>query len=93
MLLVDEPESSFDNMFLMSDVNELLKCIAESMPVVVVTHNSTIGATVAAQYVLYAQKKVTQQGAVHRLFTNYRSNVVFGERCSGDDFGLNCNGV
>src|SRR5438034_7706881 len=42
ILLVDEPESSFDNLFLNSNVNQILKDISEAMPVVVVTHNSTV---------------------------------------------------
>jgi ABC-type polar amino acid transport system ATPase subunit len=41
--IVDEPESSFDNLFLKSDVCKILKGISETMPVVVVTHNSTVG--------------------------------------------------
>ena len=40
LLLIDEPESSFDNLFLRSDVNQLIKDIAKTMPVAVVTHNS-----------------------------------------------------
>ncbi len=43
MLLIDEPESSFDNIFLKEDVNSLLKEFSQEMPVVIVTHNSTIG--------------------------------------------------
>lgn len=57
ILLIDEPESSFDNMFLKSDVNTLIKEISRTMPVVVVTHNSTVGASIGADYILYTWKE------------------------------------
>lgn len=56
MLLIDEPESSFDNIFLKDDVNTLLKDLAEEMPVVVVTHNNTIGGSIHPNYVIYTEK-------------------------------------
>ncbi|REM39386.1 phosphotransferase, partial [Mycobacterium tuberculosis] len=45
LLLIDEPESSFDNLFLKGEVNQMLKSISETMPVIVVTHNNTVGAS------------------------------------------------
>ncbi|MGD0233606.1 MAG: phosphotransferase [Syntrophorhabdales bacterium] len=71
VLLVDEPESSFDNLFLKSDVNQILKQISESMPVVVVTHNSTVGGSVGADYLLYARKELEDGKIVYRLFSGY----------------------
>ena len=70
-LLVDEPESSFDNIFLRSDVNELIREIAASMPVVVVTHNSTVGASIHPDYVLYASKESDRGHVVYRLYSGY----------------------
>ena len=57
ILLIDEPESSFDNLFLKSDVNSILKGISETMPVVVVTHNSTVRASIGADYLLLTKVK------------------------------------
>jgi ABC-type dipeptide/oligopeptide/nickel transport system ATPase component len=71
LLLVDEPESSFDNLFLHTDVNEILREIAQSMPVIVVTHNSTVGASIHPDYVLYASKDVEGEGIVYRLYTGH----------------------
>ncbi|WP_216712930.1 hypothetical protein [Pseudoalteromonas sp. TB41] len=45
-LLIDEPESSFDNVFLKGEVNQILKELSQTMPIVVVTHNSTVGASI-----------------------------------------------
>lgn len=69
ILLIDEPESSFDNLFLNSNVNQILKDISETMPVIVVTHNSTVGASVDADFVLYTSKELEQGKAVHRIYS------------------------
>jgi hypothetical protein len=71
ILMVDEPESSFDNMFLKSDVCKLLKAISETMPVVVVTHNSTVGASVGADYLLFARKEVENGEAIYRIYSGH----------------------
>ena len=74
ILLVDEPESSFDNMFLKSDVNQIISEISESMPVVVVTHNSTVGASIGADYLLYASKEIEGGGVIYRLYSGHPSS-------------------
>lgn len=71
MLLIDEPESSFDNLFLREDVNQMLKEIAATMPVIVVTHNSTVGASIEPDYLLYAQKEQSADGVTYKLFSGY----------------------
>src|SRR5690606_10052111 len=71
ILLIDEPESSFDNLFLKSDVNQIIKGISETMPVVVVTHNSTVGWSVGSDYVLYARKEVEDGKPIYRLYSGY----------------------
>ena len=76
VLLIDEPESSFDNLFLKSDVNQILKDISKLMPVVVVTHNSTVGASVGADYLLYAKKELEQGKSVYRLYAGYPTDKI-----------------
>ncbi len=71
ILLIDEPESSFDNMFLRSDVNQLISEISGLMPVVVVTHNNTVGASIGADYLLYASKEIEGGGVVYKLYSGY----------------------
>ena len=70
-LLIDEPESSFDNLFLNSDVNQIIKEISKSMPVVVVTHNNTVGASVGADYLLYASKEIKEGKPVYKLYSGH----------------------
>ena len=71
MLLIDEPESSFDNIFLKDDVNTLLKDLAEEMPVVVVTHNNTIGGSIHPNYVIYTEKTIVDEKPVFRIYYGY----------------------
>jgi hypothetical protein len=73
-LLIDEPESSFDNLFLNSDVNQIIKEISKSMPVVVVTHNNTVGASVGADYLLYASKEIKDGKPVYKLYSGHPTN-------------------
>ena len=58
MLLIDEPESSFDNNFLKEDVNEIIKEMSRKMPVVLVTHNNTVGASIKPDYLPLHEKAV-----------------------------------
>lgn len=76
ILLIDEPESSFDNLFLKSDVNQIVRSIAETMPVVVVTHNSTVGASVGADYLLYTQKELDNGEIKYRVYSGYPTDKV-----------------
>ena len=71
LLLIDEPESSFDNMFLKSDVNQIIRDIAKSMPVVIVTHNSTVGATIKPDYIIYAKKSANENGVGYSLYSGH----------------------
>lgn len=71
LLLIDEPESSFDNVFLKTDVNDHLRRIAQEMPVVVVTHNSTVGASVGANYILFTAKEHENDEVIYRIYSGY----------------------
>lgn len=69
MLLVDEPESSFDNLFLKKEVIGLLKDMAASMPVILVTHNNTLGASIQPNYILYAAKTKENGEAKFKIYS------------------------
>jgi hypothetical protein len=76
VLLLDEPESSFDNPFLSDQVNKLLKDIAAETPVVVVTHNNSVGASVGADYLLYTRKEWKDGKTIYRVFSGYPSDKM-----------------
>lgn len=80
ILLIDEPESSFDNIFLCSDVNQIIREISTTMPVVVVTHNSTVGASIGANYLLYAKKSVEDGKVVYRLYSGHPTDLTLHSR-------------
>lgn len=74
-LLVDEPESSFDNLFLKGEVNQMLKEISRTMPVVVVTHNNTVGASIHPDYIVYTSKERQEDGKiVYRRYSGHPSD-------------------
>ena len=76
MLLIDEPESSFDNLFLNSDVNEMINEISNTMPVIVVTHNNTVGASIGANYMLYTSRNIKDDGEVeYRTYSGYPTDM------------------
>ncbi|MFT4804895.1 MAG: ABC-type dipeptide/oligopeptide/nickel transport system ATPase component [Psychroserpens sp.] len=74
LLLIDEPESSFDNKFLFNKVNKLIKEISGFMPVILVTHNSTVGASIKPDYLVYTCKKSLSGSIKYELFTGHPSD-------------------
>ncbi|ROH86414.1 phosphotransferase [Stagnimonas aquatica] len=75
-LLIDEPESSFDNLFLKGEVNEILKALSETMPVVVVTHNNTVGASIQADYLLFTHKEVKDGEVIYRVYSGHPTDKM-----------------
>jgi ABC-type dipeptide/oligopeptide/nickel transport system ATPase subunit len=74
ILLIDEPESSFDNLFLKDSVNEIIKELSKSMPVVLVTHNNTVGASIRPDYLLYTSKDIEDRGITYRMYSGFPSS-------------------
>lgn len=56
VVLIDEPESSFDNPFLNHDVIRLLNDIAKNSTVFLVTHNNTLGVSLQPDCIIYTKK-------------------------------------
>lgn len=71
ILIIDEPESSFDNIFLKNEVNKFIKEMAESMPVIISTHNNTIGGSIKPDYILYTEKKIETDGTHFNIYSGY----------------------
>ena len=95
VLLLDEPESSFDNIFLKDGVNTLLKELSKQIPVIIATHNNTIGASVHPDYLIYTQKEILQGGEIkYHLFAGYPSSTKLidleGNTINRRDVMLDC---
>ncbi len=71
MLLIDEPESSFDNIFLKNEVNALLREISKSIPVIIVTHNNTVGASIKPNYIAYTKREIENGKIIYKTFAGF----------------------
>lgn len=67
MLLFDEPEPSFDNTFIKDRIITTLKNISTRIPVIVATHNNSIGASMNPDRLIYAMSE--DGGSHHKLFS------------------------
>ena len=77
MLLIDEPESSFDNVFLKDNVNKVIKEISKELPVVVVTHNNTVGMLMQPDYVLYTSREIITGDDEYYLYSGSPGDTEF----------------
>ncbi|EOL46240.1 hypothetical protein RV11_GL000524 [Enterococcus phoeniculicola] len=76
MLLIDEPESSFDNPFLNTKINTMLKDISKYIPVFVSTHNNTIGGSISPDFILHTKRSIEQDKANFRVYTGYPTDKI-----------------
>lgn len=93
ILIIDEPESSFDNIFLKNEVNKFIKEMADSMPVIISTHNNTIGGSIKPDYILYTEKKMKADGPHFNIYSGYPTakflKDVNGNRIENYEITLN----
>lgn len=77
MVLIDEPEASFDNIFLKNNVNQIIKDLANKVPVFIVTHSSTIGASIKPDYIIYTERKIDKisNEVEFNIYGGYASNT------------------
>lgn len=68
MLLIDEPESSFNNLFLRDRVNQIIRELSQNMPVMLVTHNNTVGASIRPDYLVYTKRVIGDDVTYERYF-------------------------
>lgn len=69
ILLIDEPESSFDNIFLNLEVNNMVKDISKKMPVILATHNNTTGLSIKPDYILYTKRESTNENIKFKIYS------------------------
>lgn len=94
ILLIDEPESSFDNIFLKNEVNNLIRDISKEIPVVVVTHNNTIGGSIKPDHLIYTQKIIDNGIISHKVYygnpTSKFLKTADGEEIQNLDILFDC---
>lgn len=76
MLLIDEPESSFDNIFLRTDIVDKITSISKKIPVFVSTHNNVLGGNLNSNYILYTEAVNTADGTMFSIYGGNKENKV-----------------
>lgn len=77
LILIDEPESSFDNIFLKTNVIQLIKDLSRKSTVFLVTHNNNLGVLIQPNRLLYTEKKISEEGISYRIYSgNYDSKEL-----------------
>lgn len=93
ILIIDEPESSFDNIFLKNEVNKFIKDMSEKMPVIISTHNNTIGGSIKPDYILYTEKKIEGNEPHFNIYSGYPTakslKDVYGNSIENYEITLN----
>ena len=84
ILIIDEPESSFDNIFLKNEVNKFIKEMSEIMPVIVSTHNNTIGSSIKPDYILYTEKKMVDNKPVFMIYSGFPTSQKLKDTNNGE---------
>ncbi len=95
MLIIDEPESSFDNLFLKNKVNKIIKDISEHMPVIIVTHNSTVGASIKPDFLIHTKRFITnEKELIYKVYYGYPNDKelhsIDGEVINNANVTMNC---
>lgn len=93
ILLIDEPESSFDNLFLRDRVNHILREISKTMPVILVTHNNTVGASIKPDYIVHTKRIIGEDVYYERYFglpSSKELSSPSGERISNIQVLMDC---
>lgn len=94
ILLLDEPESSFDNIFLNEKINQQIKSIAENIPVFVSTHNNTVGSSIIPDFIIHTKRVLENDNASFKIYTGYPSDQFLkttnGEKISNLSVQLDC---
>lgn len=76
MLLIDEPESSFDNLFLRNSVNQIIKDLSKIIPVIIVTHNNTVGASIKPDYFIYTKREIMGDDVIYERYYGLPSSKI-----------------
>ena len=79
MLLIDEPESSFDNIFLKENIIKCIKDLSLKTTIFLVTHNNTLGMLMNPDCIIYTENKDN----VFSVYTGKMTSEVFTS-VSGD---------
>jgi|LSQX01.3.fsa_nt_gb ABC-type lipoprotein export system ATPase subunit len=69
IVLIDELESSFDNLYLREHIMSLLKSLSKKSTLFLVTHNNTLGVSLWPDCIIYTEKRVESGNAIFKVYT------------------------
>ena len=81
IVLIDEPESSFDNIFIKENVIASIKELALKSTVFVVTHNNTIGVLLEPDFIIHTEKEMTADGPEYFVYTGQLTSKKLKSVC------------
>ena len=73
LILIDEPESSFDNIYLNENIKSLITNISKKTPTFIVTHNHILGVMLKADKILYT----CYEKGEYKIYTGNLSSKKF----------------
>lgn len=82
IVLIDEPESSFDNLFLRDNIRQLIKNLAQKTTVFLVTHNHTLGILLDPDKIIYTE----ESNGDYSVYTGSLTSSAF-KSTSGKEIG------
>lgn len=85
IVLIDEPESSFDNPFLNSDVIKMLNDVAEHSTVFLVTHNNSLGVSLKPDCIIYTVKSPDSYRVYSGKLSSKNLADISGNTCSREE--------
>ena len=82
ILLIDEPESSFDNIFLRENIIKCIKDLSLKTTIFLVTHNNTLGVLMNPDCIIYTEYKDNKHNIYTGKLTSKEFSTVNGETIS-----------
>ena len=79
MLLIDEPESSFDNIFLKENIIKCIKDLSSKTTIFLVTHNNTLGMLMNPDCIIYTENKNNEFNVYTGKLTSKALTTVDGK--------------
>lgn len=69
ILLIDEPESSFDNIFIKDEMIKIIKDLSLKTTIFLVTHNNSLGTLMKPDTIIYTENKEENGKNIYSVYT------------------------
>ena len=76
--------SSFDNLFLKNSVNRVVQDLSKVVPVILVTHNNTVGASIKPDYIIFTKRSIHGENVQYKRYFGLPSSKTL-KTISGEE--------